>query len=370
MSRLLRLIANDEIAVDRRQLETLAETTARARGWDVVVDWCSPDRFGAVADGRPSDALVLMPGEHLDVTELMGADAVGSVPAVRVDLGDRALDPSSMLVHHLRALGLDGVPWAIAAATAAATHPAVRSVYGGEPEQYGEWRLPTSGERPVAVGMLVHGGYYRSKWQASLMDDLAIDLARRGWASWNLEYRRPDRHGWLATLGDLRSGVAALDGFPQARGVPLVLFGHSAGGQLVLQLAERLQGDRALPAVAVAVSLAGVVDLVAAHDRDLSNGAVHHALGGSPDELAELYREASPSLFATRTASWLLVQGSDDSADLVEMNRRLAASDRVDRPELIEAPGDHFSVIDASAAIWSATVDRVTALLVRHSTTK
>lgn len=363
MSPVLHLIANGEIAVDKRLLETLAQSSAHARGWDVVVDWRSTAHFGSVAGGTPADALVLMPGEEFDLADVMGKASLPGAPAVRFDLAARPLDPSPMLLHHLRSLALDGLPWAIAAAITGSAHPAIRSDYGRDPDQYGEWRLPTSGAHPVAIAVLVHGGYYRSKWQASLMDDLAIDLADRGWASWNLEYRRPDRDGWSATVDDLRSGVAALARFPQALGVPLVLFGHSAGGQLVLQLAERLQRHPMLPSVALSVSLAGVVDLIAAHDRSLSDGAVNNALGGSPAEVPDRYREASPSLYTTRSAPWLLVQGSDDSADLVEMNRRLAASDAVGRPELIEAPGHHFSVIDPAAAIWALTLDRVTELL-------
>ena len=370
MSSVLHLIANREIVVDRRLVETLADSSAHSRGWDVLVEWRSPQRLGALVDGPPADAILLMPGDGLDVAGIPGGAPVTGVPVVRFDLCDRALDPSQVLVHHLRGLALDGLPRAIAATIAAAAHPATRVDYGRDPDQYAEWRPPTSGERPAAVGVLVHGGYYRSTWQASLMDDLAIDLARRGWASGNLEYRRPDRHGWSATLDDLRAGVAALAHLPEALDVPLVLFGHSAGGQLVLQLAERLQSDRTLPSVTLAVSLAGVVDLVAACDRGLSNGAVKVAIGGSPTQIADRYREASPSLFVERSAPWLLVQGTDDSSDLIEMNRRLAASDSLGRPELIEAPGDHFSVITPSSAIWGQAIDRVTQLLVPHSSTK
>jgi acetyl esterase/lipase len=370
MSPVLHLIANAEIAVDKGLLETLAETSARARGWEIRVDWRSPDQFDVGTDGQAPDALLLMPGEEHEVTELMRSAPPAHLPVVRFDLSDRSLDRSPILLHHLRTLGFAGLPWAIVAVTAASMHPAVRVDYGADPDQYGEWRQPTSGERPGAIGVLVHGGYYRSKWQASLMDDVAIDLARRGWASWNLEYRRPDRHGWVATMDDLHAGVAALYSFPHTRGVPLVLFGHSAGGQLVLQLAEQLRSDPDLPSVALAVSLAGVVDLVAAYDRDLSNGAVNNALGGSPTELPDRYVEASPSLFTDRSTPWLLVQGADDEVDLVEMNRRLAASDSVGRPELVEAPGNHFSVIDPSAAIWGMAVDRVTELLEQHSSNK
>jgi acetyl esterase/lipase len=247
--------------------------------------------------------------------------------------------------------------------TARGASPAERIEYGSDPDQYGEWRLPDSGETPLTVGVLVHGGYYRSKYRADLMDALALDLARRGWASWNLEYRRPDRHGWAATVDDLRAGIAALERVPHALDAPLVLFGHSAGGQLVLQVAEWMPANLPAVPVALAVSLAGVVDLVAAYELDLSNGAVRGALGGTPQEVADRYRDASPASFTGRRVPWLLVQGREDDPALIDMNRRLAVADAVDRPELIDAPGDHFSVIDPSSPIWNTTMDRVGRIL-------
>ena len=43
------------------------------------------------------------------------------------------------------------------------------------------------------------------------MDPLAADLAQRGLASWNLEDRRADRHGWDSTTADVEAGVCYLD---------------------------------------------------------------------------------------------------------------------------------------------------------------
>jgi hypothetical protein len=72
--------------------------------------------------------------------------------------------------------------------------------------------------------------------------------------------------------------------------------------------------------------------------------------------------------FGGRLAPWLLVQGAQDSADLVEMNRRLAASTRLATPELLEASGDHFSVIDPASAIWAETIARVEEILLGRRT--
>jgi hypothetical protein len=42
-----------------------------------------------------------------------------------------------------------------------------------------------------------------------------------------------------------------------------------------------------------------------------------------------------------------------DSQDMIDMNRRLAASKQLGASPLIEIPGDHFSVIDPQHEILS-----------------
>ena len=43
------------------------------------------------------------------------------------------------------------------------------------------------GPRPVVA--LIHGGFWQEPFKRDLMASLAMDLARRGFATWNLEYR-------------------------------------------------------------------------------------------------------------------------------------------------------------------------------------
>ncbi|WP_147304062.1 alpha/beta hydrolase [Subtercola boreus] len=294
----------------------------------------------------------------------------------------------------------------------------LRIAYGDDPDQFGEWRMPGAGRAPLATALLLHGGYYRSPYTLDLMTPMAADLADRGWAVFNVEYRRPDAHGWAATHADVHAALAALGGIESfVPDAPLVVIGHSAGGQLALQLAE--EGASATPApgapalaapaalappsapaapsppsapaapsppsapaapsppsapgaaaatsgaprIDLAVSLAGVVDLTDSYRRRSSDGAVKMALGGSPRRQSAAYAAASPSLWTQRRTPWLLVQGSDDGPELVLPNRALAANAQLDHPELLEAPGDHFAVIDPAATIWHAAVARITELL-------
>lgn len=388
MKRLLTAIVSSELDVDEARLEQVLAVATAVRGWELRMVGVTAGPVGhelswaeAIRGEAEASAILVLPGEDVDLdidADALWAGRAGDAavagdrpPIIRVDLGRRDLDPSTALLHHVRGLGLDGVPFVVPSAVVAAEHPARRVTYGPGPDQYGEWRGPGRGEgsggAPLAV--LIHGGFYRSRWQAGLMDDLAVDIARRGWCSWNLEYRRPDLHGWTATLHDLRRGLDRAREIAGPSGGPVVLVGHSAGGQLALQLAEESAsadaGRGADATVRLAVSLAGVVDLVAAHDRFLGEGAVGIALGGSPSEVPEVYARASPQEFRGRSTPWLLVQGADDSSDLVEMNRRLSRMSALRHPELLEAPGHHFSVIDPRTPIWEATWAGMTAALER-----
>ena len=249
---------------------------------------------------------------------------------------------------HLHGRGVWGLSWAFRHAVHRARHPATRVAYGSHPEQWADERV--SGDGPV--GVLIHGGFWRSIWAADLMDALAIDLAERGGAGWNLEYRRPDRHGGAATTADVAAGVAAAR--ERHPGRPVVLFGHSAGGQLALRLAA---DD---PDLALAVSLAGVLDLAEGQRRFLGEGAITTALGGTPAEVPEVYAASDPMARLPLASPALLVQGSEDGLDLVDINRRFAAASGL---PLLERPGDHFDVISPGSAIWAETMTKVGELI-------
>ncbi|MFI6453326.1 alpha/beta hydrolase [Streptosporangium amethystogenes] len=262
---------------------------------------------------------------------------------------------------HLHGRGVWGLTWAIRHAVHRLRRPAHRVGYGDHPDQWAEIRPPygtpgqapspeADGQTPVAV--LLHGGFWRSVWGADLMDALAIDLAERGFAAWNLEYRRPDLHGWDATTADVARGIAlAAQG---ARG-PLVVIGHSAGGQLALRAAADDQR------ITLAVSLAGVLDLAEGDRRHMSSGAVAAALGGSAAEVPETYLRSGPLERLPLGVPQLIVQGGGDDLDLVDFSRRYAraAQESGDQVIYLEMSGDHFDVIDPASPIWRATAGAI-----------
>ena len=84
-----------------------------------------------------------------------------------------------------------------------------RIAYGPDALQFGELWLPRrQGRHPVIV--LIHGGCWRADLPGlELMDYMAADLRDRGYAVWNLEYRRIGHPGggYPGTFRDIAAGV-------------------------------------------------------------------------------------------------------------------------------------------------------------------
>ncbi|MDT5138019.1 MAG: hypothetical protein QOD58_2281 [Mycobacterium sp.] len=148
----------------------------------------------------------------------------------------------------------------------------VRYAYGAHPSQYAEVTLP-AGQNPAPVVVVIHGGYWSARYGAELGRPLAADLAGRGFAAVNVEYRRVgDGGGWPETGQDVATAVDALRA--RSTGMDLnrvVALGHSAGGQLAGWLASRRGGAVTLTGV---VLQAGVLDLVRGSAEGLGGGAI------------------------------------------------------------------------------------------------
>ncbi len=260
-----------------------------------------------------------------------------------------------------------------------------RLTYAAEPTGFADLRVP-SGRGPHPVVILIHGGFWRVPYALDLMDGLGDDLARRGIASWNIEYRRigDPGGGWPGTLIDVARAADRLAEIGVAHGLDLariITVGHSAGGHLALWLAARrrlpvgalgaeaavarLTGAAALPLVG-AISLAGVADLGDAWRRNLGRGAVAELLGGSPEQVPERYASADPARSLPLGIPQALVHGGRDEAVPLDISRDYAAAAQRagDRMRLRELPdADHFDVIDAASPAWAAIVREIDALL-------
>lgn len=256
----------------------------------------------------------------------------------------------------------------------AESHWAPRTLaYGGADDQFGQLRAPEPGAAPVPVAVLLHGGFWLDQWTLTLMDPMADDLARRGIATWNVEYRRADKHGWTAMSSDVEVAVRYLGTLAEQYPLDLdrlVLIGHSAGGQLAARVCADLLADRSaiVPvAPAVVVTLAGVVDLVDAVERDLGEGAVAYAVGGTPADAPDRYAASSPMARLPLRAGLVVVNADQDDRDLNEMQRNFAVAAQAagDQVVLIEGAGDHFTLIDPRSRLWEDTMAQTAAALER-----
>jgi acetyl esterase/lipase len=193
--------------------------------------------------------------------------------------------------------------------------------YGAHRSQRAELHLPArAGPHPVAV--LVHGGSWRVRYGLLVMRALARDLVRRGWAVWNIEYRRVgEGGGWPATFADVATAIDHLASVGEQLDLSrTTIIGHSAGGHLALWAAGRhklppralaqLGGTPQTP-IARVVALAGVCDLAGAY-RDWRGGAAKALMGGSPERFPERFALADPIAQVPLSVPALLVHGVED----------------------------------------------------------
>jgi acetyl esterase/lipase len=263
----------------------------------------------------------------------------------------------------------------------------VRLAYGPENLQFGELYLPERAT-PYAVIPLIHGGYWRARYDLTLMNGLAQDLARRGYAAWNIEYRRVGDKGgaWPGTFHDVARAVDYLRVLAPHYQLDLqrvVPVGHSAGGHLAFWLAARphIGADNPLAgssvaaregvpgtplALAGAISLAGVLDLETAWRLHLSHDAVVELLGEKFPNAPERYAAASPAAMLPLGVPQILVHGTKDSSVPIEISRDYAAKAKLlgDPVTYLELEGiDHFDVIDPRSTAWEKTVEALQNLL-------
>ncbi|HEY1158733.1 MAG TPA: alpha/beta hydrolase [Arthrobacter sp.] len=254
--------------------------------------------------------------------------------------------------------------------------------YGQDPSQWGELFLPDlpPGGKHRGVVVVIHGGYWRSQYGAELGEPLAQDLADRGMAAWNLEYRRAGNGGgWPGTFQDILAGIDKLRALAEPHSLDLsnvVALGHSAGGHLAVWAAGRdrlpglgpevdLQvGNDAVRLTGV-VSQSGVLNLAEAERLNLSNGAVANLLGGPSSDFPGRHRMADPMAALPLDVPVYAVHTSDD----VDVPRSMSttyvdASRSGSMPaELVMVPGNHFALIDVSAEAYVTCRELVGSLL-------
>ena len=224
----------------------------------------------------------------------------------------------------------------------------MRLRYGDDPSQFGELFAP-DGDGPFPLAVVFHGGFWRAHYGRKLMWPVCADLVARGWAAFNVEYRRlgfGSGGGWPMTCDDVAAAVRAGVALPRVAASRVVALGHSAGGHLALWAAAQGLGVRAV------VSQAGVADLELAWDLGLSRTVVARFLGEDRDALAA----ASPRCLAPLGVPSLALHGSLDEIVPVSVAASFADADPDCTLEVLEGE-DHFGHIDPANPLWRACAD-------------
>jgi acetyl esterase/lipase len=243
--------------------------------------------------------------------------------------------------------------------------PGERIAYGSGEFQFGELRVP-AGAGPHPVAIVIHGGYWRARYDLKHIGHMCVALGKEGFATWSLEYRRLGNPGggWPGTFDDVKAGAAHLTKIAKAKGIDLtraIAMGHSAGGHLVLWLAK--QNVIALRGV---VALAPVADLRRAWELKLSNNVVEELLGGSPSQVPDRYKTSSPMEMLPLGVRQEIIHGDKDDIVPVEMSRSYgdAAVMAGDHASMLEVLGaGHFDLIDPRSEAWHAPKGRALALV-------
>jgi len=231
--------------------------------------------------------------------------------------------------------------------------------YGSNPRQIADLHVPI-GRGPYPVAVVLHGGYWQPPYGKLIMRPLCHDLVRRGWAAWNVEYRRLGKEGggWPATFDDV---AAAIDHLPTLDDARLDLqrvtpVGHSAGGQLALWAAARPGFPASAPGSSPQVRAQRVLALGTVCDLSRAGNIARRLLGGSPEEVPERWALADPMRRLPLDVPVALVHPRDDETVSVENSREYAAAARAAGADvtLIEPVGGHRDPIDPSSTAWAA----------------
>lgn len=164
----------------------------------------------------------------------------------------------------------------------------------GEKLQADLYRPADDEVRPIVV--LIHGGGWATgdKWN---MADHARELARAGFVVLNINYRLAPKHKFPAQVDDCRAALKwVAQEAAQHRIDPnrIGVYGYSAGAHLAALIACNPVPDQ--PKIKAVVAGGAPCDF---SELELKNRTLAYWLGGSRSEKPDVYKAASPKLYAS-----------------------------------------------------------------------
>ena len=342
--------------------ETLADLEGqwRRRGTriGIGVDTFQSNHEGEIIDeihnaGPRHDALIVNAGalSHTSYSIYDALIAIGK-PTVEVHISDiydrepwRAVSvtaPAALRVMAGR--GSSGYLDAIDFLEAHLRNPGETISYGSDPDQVFDLRIPPS---PKGAIVLIHGGFWRRMWERDIMEQLADRLARDGWITANVEYRRgPD--SFSTSNDDIATAVDRLQRLLVERGFDVgtpIRIGHSAGGYLAIRSVTDAGGH--------AIALGAVLDIDATSASRPDDDPVAAYLGGSAAEAASTWEAAR--LDGPGRGSVDVIHGTHDDAIPVDHARAFAEHGAIALTILDGV--DHRSLTDPHHASYRAIVE-------------
>jgi acetyl esterase/lipase len=235
------------------------------------------------------------------------------------------------------------------------------------------------------VAVVLHGGCWKARHGDLVADventaPLASALTALGIATWNLEYRRIDNPGggWPGTFEDVARGVDYLRVLAASHPLDLtrvVVVGHSAGGHLGTWAAARGRlpeassfYSRDLIRVRI-VNLAGPADLEGfgpVEAQVCGEPVVTRLLGGSPSDVPERYRQASPANLLPIGVEQVLITGRHDrvvAPSLAERYQEQARKHGDDVTAITVEEAAHFEVIAPGSTAWPTVKQTVASMI-------
>lgn len=269
-----------------------------------------------------------------------------------------------------------GVFWAAHFLKHCRDYPYQTIAYGETDSHIGDLLVP-AGDGPFPVCMLIHGGFWRDGYYRDSMHGLAADLAKRGIAAWNVEYRRvgPSGGGYPESHRDIFQALSHLEVL--AKDFPLDLdkaavVGHSAGGYLAIWASSiptnEVFEDMPRPKVPVqlGISLAGVTDLDEAYLAGGGEQAAAHFLKGAAED-PELRKQLSAGYLEYAPFTHLiLAHGTLDDyvpVELSEHTYKLLKARNIDADLVIYPDWGHNEFVDPESTIWKNVVEHLAVYL-------
>ena len=249
-----------------------------------------------------------------------------------------------------------------------------RIFWGNGDSQFGVLHIPGKIPTPVPTILMIHGGCWSSPYTYKLQTPLSKELARRGYAVWNIQFRRlGNGGGWPETFRDVAAASDHVKRLVSDYGYKLDLdrvtaIGHSSGGHLALWISSsrRLHPESVLYRpnpifIRGVVPIAPVADLESPVCISSTAGLIDSNELNDEDLLNRL-QETSPIDMLPSGVATIIISGELDviAPPAITQSYVDAALNAGDLSEHIILNGaDHFDVINPDFLDMNLVTDAI-----------